>query len=349
MILVRCDVSEIIGWGHFKRCLTLCESLKNYSPVTFLMSCRDERVNKMVIEKGCSVFNLPSNLSYQDEVKHYPNICKNVIIDLGYRNNLANIQNFTNYLIKLKSLDYKIILIDGLGDESYRAENAPHIEGYIQPYWGVPLHPEPKTDNWLHGKKSVLVESVYFDSYTKRNPQKIKNLLITFGGSDPQGITLTVLGALNKLAEEVNIRCIIGPSFSTELTEAVKNIQTNQYLDILYSPENLLQHYKWADLCICGSGSTRYEAAAVGLPVLFTAIYEEHANFSSIFATFETSRYVGVYSNLSMLDWATEIENLIKSSSCYKKMVKSITKMRTNERGSKWLSKKIQGIFNNAD
>lgn len=348
MIFVRCDVSKTIGWGHLKRCLTLSKSMKKHISVTFLMSGFNAKADKMIRDSGCCVLKLPSDLSYQEEIKYYPDYCKNIIIDLGHRANVKDFDSFTRYLTDLKHLRYKIIVIDGLGDESYRVNSAPKIDAYIQPYWGVPLDPEPKSDSWFYGRDSVLVDRVYFDSYRKRKSNIIKNLLITFGGSDPQEITVTVLEALKNMESDVNVRCIVGPSFSHSLVEKIKKFQINQIIDIRYAPENLSEHYEWADLGICGSGGSRYEAAAAGLPILFTAIYEDHDSLSNLFSSFGTSQYIGVYSKLSTLDWMNEIKNLRNSPQCYQRMIDSIEKMRPSELGGDWLARKIQEVLNNA-
>ena len=345
MIFVRCDVSATIGWGHIKRCLTLSQSLKKYTAVTFLMSGFNSKVEKIIKDSGCAILKLPTGLSYQDEIKHYPNYCKEIIIDLGHRANNRDPDPFTRYLTDLKKLSFKIIVIDGLGDESYRAKDAPKIAAYIQPYWGVPLDPAPKSDKWFYGKECVLVDHIYFDSYRKRNSSIIKNILITFGGSDPQGITVNVLEALKNMKIDVNVRCIVGPSFSPRHVQKIREFQINELLDIYYSPENLSEHYEWADLGICGSGGSRYEAAVTGLPILFTAIYEDHDSLSNIFSSFGTSKYIGVHSKLSSLDWIDAINNLQNFPQSYQKMIDSIERMRQRELGGDWLAKKIEEVF----
>ena len=144
---------------------------------------------------------------------------------------------------------------------------------------------------------------------------------------------------------DVNVRCIVGPSFSPRHVQKIKEFQINELLDIYYSPENLSEHYEWADLGICGSGGSRYEAAVTGLPILFTAIYEDHDSLSNIFSSFGTSKYIGVHSKLSSLDWIDAINNLQNSPQSYQKMIDSIEGMRQRELGGDWLAKKIEEVF----
>ena len=74
MIFIRCDVSETIGWGHIKRCLTLSGSLKNHEPVMFLMAHFNPKAKKLVEDSGCSFYELPLGLSYEEEIVYYLSI-----------------------------------------------------------------------------------------------------------------------------------------------------------------------------------------------------------------------------------------------------------------------------------
>merc|ERR1711991_1144480 len=119
----------------------------------------------MIASSGCSLIELPTGLSYGEEIAHYPNDCNKIIIDLGHQAVTRKPGQFTQYLHELKKLNFKIIVIDGLGNDSYRADDAPKIDAYIQPYWGVPREPKPKSTFWFYGQKCVLVDKTYLDVF----------------------------------------------------------------------------------------------------------------------------------------------------------------------------------------
>ena len=56
-------------------------------------------------------------------------------------------------------------------------------------------------------------------------------------------------------------------------------------------------------LCIGGSSTTRYEAAACGLPMIFCAIYQSHVNLSKDYASFGTAEFIGSADILVSQDW----------------------------------------------
>ena len=117
-------------------------------------------------------------------------------------------------------------------------------------------------------------------------------------------------------------------------------------MEVIVSPDNLLLHYDWADVCICGSGTSRYEAAANGLPVIFTSIYPEHDEISRIYATFGTARFIGPAASLLPSDWAASIMELEASPKIYDDMLTSIEHMKQEEVGGKLLARELHEVFN---
>ena len=345
MVLFRCEVSDQIGWGHLKRCLSLAQYLNEYVSTTFVVSHPDTRVLESIAQAGSHSHLIPSGLTYKDEVTYYPDFGKNIIVDLGHRISLSQPDEFVAYLTELNSLGYQVAVIDGLGDESFRDKAAPRIKAYIQPYWGVDEESRPNSECWFHGPKYVLVDEIYQNGFKRRNNSGLKNILITFGGSDPQENTLKVLNGILDVCKDLKIRVVIGPSFSAEHIERIEQLSSNYPLELVVAPDNLLRHYHWADLGICGSGSSRYEAAATGLPIIFTSIYLEHDGLSAKFASFGTAYYLGSSSNLSSRDWADSIMKIKSSSELCESMAFSAERMRQSSAGGKILAAELLEMF----
>ena len=345
MIFFRCDVSEAIGWGHLKRCITLAKYINEYSTTVFLMS-RFTQVAQEAIEKiGSLLHVIPEGLAYEDEIEFYPASCQNIIVDLGHRDNLSQPNEYVKYLHALTSFDCRVVVIDGLGKESFRHKEAPMIKAYIQPYWGVPKEPRPHSEFWFQGPEFVLVDEMYYLGFKKRSSSSVKNLLITFGGSDPQENTIKVLNGVVNSINSLNIRVIIGPSFSPALINCIKKTAFGSVIDLVVAPKNLLEHYQWADLGICGSGTTRYEAAAIGLPVIFTSIYPEHNHLSNDYASFGTSEYLGPDVSLAPTDWRAAILKMQVSPTSYENMVTAIETMRQVNFGGRNLAAQLKEVF----
>lgn len=307
----------------------------------------DDYTVQAVLKSGARVHSLPSGLSYAQEIQHYPEGAENIVVDLGHRKNLDNPHIFVEYLDALSVRNYQIAVMDGLDDDSFRDERAPKTKAYIQPYWGVAEHRPPNTQYWLYGAPYVLLDHVYKEAYRERSGGDIRNILVTFGGSDPQGNTSKVTKALcHEMFRDCHIRIIIGPSFSEthiEQIEALANDRGNMAL--IYAPRTLAEHYSRADLCIGGSSTSRYEAAACGLPMMFTAIYPEHIKLSETFADYGTAQYVGYADDLTDSDWQSAIFSLLQNTEDYIKMVNAITEMQPSRFGTDYLAEKLLNVF----
>ena len=345
MIFFRCDVSESIGWGHLKRCLTLSKNLNDFIPTCFLMAEFDQQVIEIIKNSGSSFSKIPKNLTYEDEIQYYPKPCRNIIIDLGHRGTLAQPEMFVDYLWGLKKHGSQIIIIDGLSNESFRNKKAPKVKAYIQPYWGVCEADRPNSEYWFYGPSYVLVDEIYHNSYQRRSSGKIENILVTFGGADPQENTIKVLDNIDYFPKNLTVRCIVGPSFSSSQIDKIELMGSKYRVELILSPENLLVHYQWADLGICGSGLSRYEAAVIGLPIIFTSIYREHDSLSQLFSSFGTAQYLGPDTMLSSSAWAEAIHKLQNSFKVYENMTSSIEKMKQNEAGGKYLAREVKKVF----
>ncbi len=343
MIYFRCDASHEAGLGHLKRCLILAEKLTKLCPVCFLIADRDKTIQNLIIDTGAKLHFVPEGVLYADEIDHYPKDAKNIILDLGHRKNLKNTDALVQYMRKLDDKGYRIIMIDGLDDDAFRDPRAPKIKALVQPYWGTKEESAPHAEHWLHGSSYILLNKIYDGAYQKRDTAKIKKILITFGGADPQKNTSRVLEGL-KNSSDYEIRVIIGQFFTEQHKERIKALE-NKNISIFEAPDNLLEHYKWADIGICGSGTSRYEAAACGLPIIFVSIYPEHQELSKRFAKYRTSIYKGYYEDLSPDDWSNALIELQNDPLAYINMIEAIEKLQKVGSGSENLADAVIRIF----
>ncbi len=351
MIYFRCDVSGKAGWGHFKRCLALAESFRVFTQACFLIPEPDDHIRQLIQNVGAALCPLPKGISYAQELPHYPDGAQNIIVDLGHRKNLDNPQDFLEYLHALDWHDYKIVIMDGLDDDSFRDERAPQVKAYVQPYWGVSENVPPSAEHWLHGAQYVLLDKIYENVYRKRTGDKIQNLLVTFGGADPQENTIRALSGLldenaNPAIKALDITVIIGPSFAETHLQGIEGLAQNKSnVRLVYRPDNLLEYYHWADLCLGGSSTSRYEAVACGVPMIFTAIYPEHKKLSQSFCAYGTAQYIGYYEDIKSAGWHDAVFSLHQTLKAYINMVNAIEKMQQSEFGTEHLVKALLKIF----
>jgi spore coat polysaccharide biosynthesis predicted glycosyltransferase SpsG len=97
----------------------------------------------------------------------------------------------------------------------------------------------------------------------------LRNLLIFYGGADPQNQTMVALKGIEGLPYSADI--VVGPSNSnfSEIEEYCKHLPGKTVHRNLAGMAQIMEK---ADLCLGAGGSTTWERCAMGLPSLVTVL-----------------------------------------------------------------------------
>lgn len=114
------------------------------------------------------------------------------------------------------------------------------------------------------GAEYVILNSE-IDSY-KRVRRKLKNVIVTLGGSDPYGNTIDVVRELSKT--DLNVVVIVGPDFDYQ--NELKQVNRKNY-PVLQNVPSLIAEFSKYDFAITGGGITCCEANSCGLPCMIIA------------------------------------------------------------------------------
>jgi len=113
---------------------------------------------------------------------------------------------------------------------------------------------------------------------------RVKEIMVTIGGSDPAGITMKVIQVLSRgspLPYKVNV--VLGPFF-TDYQEICNLIGDNRGFIIHYNPQNFLELLSRQDIVITSAGRTLYESAYFGRPVVIVPSIEHEAKVAEEYA-----------------------------------------------------------------
>jgi len=139
------------------------------------------------------------------------------------------------------------------------------------------------------------------------------SILVAMGGSDPYGLTLQALRALDAMPEEFATVVALGPAFLHEpalqswLSGAQQRYEVrreNSLLDLMLA----------SDLALVSFGTTVYELAAIGLPAIALAISEDHVQAAEIFARGRSLITLGLYSRVSAGEIQTTVRDLLNDA-----------------------------------
>ena len=163
----------------------------------------------------------------------------------------------------LKHAGRKVVVLDDLGGRHFDADiviNGSIAENALE-------YPERHAGYRL-GPDYCVLGPDFDDKRNISSGPAVVSILVSFGGSDPKGLTVKAARVLSKMDIPAAIHFIMGPGFGDEeelRRFAGKNEGT---FHIHHDVEDLAAMMLEADLAIASAGLTAYELAATGTPAL---------------------------------------------------------------------------------
>jgi len=114
------------------------------------------------------------------------------------------------------------------------------------------------------------------------------------GGSDPLDLTRAAARALNQIGAPFRARFVIGPGFRNGHTLAREIDTMNPSFTAVEHANDIGAEFAAADLALIAFGVTAYELAALGVPALYLALSEDHAQSASVFEAAGMGKMLGL-------------------------------------------------------
>lgn len=145
----------------------------------------------------------------------------------------------------------------------------------------------------------------------RRLRKKRKGLIVTLGGSDTHGATISVIEWLNARATSATI--VLGPAFAHE---SAMSPLDSENLVIKRSIPSLLKELAEHDLAITGGGLTAFEAAVLGVPTAIVANEPWEVAHARYLQSLGCSVFAGTHDkiNLDVLDEIIDFEGMSKAA-----------------------------------
>jgi len=258
IILIRCDGSHDVGFGHVVRCLALADELCSVHEcqVKFLMRYGPEGID-MVRAHGYSVLT-PRHETQAQDIMWPLNLigcspADMVVFDIR--------DDFPRHA--MDSLRQNGMVVAVIDDVSPRCLSADL--GFFPPV------PQLDRIDWsgspgqrFVGWEWVLLRRDIREFHNVSKPQHDRvQVLVTMGGSDPHGFTLKAIRACQRVRKNIDVKVVLGPGFSAhqELQKLVNGL--DDHMQIHSNIKNLPDLIHQSDLVVGAFGNTAYEAAAL--------------------------------------------------------------------------------------
>jgi len=236
--------NNIVGLGHIYNTLILANDILNHQ-ITFLVDKDSLLAYEKIKSKNYPVFIQSSDDIVDDIVKLSPDVVINDRLDTK-----------KEYIDKLKKLNLKVINFEDLGEGAKQADlviNAIYPEKEV-----IPKH-------YFGHKYFVLRDEFLYSS--QKEIKDVQNVLITFGGVDPNNYTKKVLDSIYDFCKENSINIDIIAGFGYDKYDTIKKYQVNIHKNVLNISDFMLK----TDIVFTSAGRTVYEIASIATPAIVLA------------------------------------------------------------------------------
>ncbi len=334
-IIFRCDASPDIGLGHLIRCLAVAKELQRQDQIIFATTKDD--TNSYIKEAGFEIFSQEKNEIEEDFLNRIrsilnPNI---IVIDKKYPYSL-------NCLDHLKQNKSKIIMIDNICEDMSIADeiifpNAHLDKNILKKY----LSPE-QINQVKTGPEYIILrdEILALKKKINCNLHNPPNIIVTTGGTDPEGVLLKLIPWLKEMNLKANFLILIGRVFKykEELKRTIITLPDNFQI-LPYS----LEEFKKADMVICTFGVTIYEMIYLQIPTICISHSRENAKSAKILKEkYEVIKDMGFIENINPQALYPVIIKLLKNKTYYKKIIHKCSNL-IDGKGAKRIGKIITG------
>ncbi|HPI91490.1 MAG TPA: NTP transferase domain-containing protein [Deltaproteobacteria bacterium] len=343
-ILMRCDGDERIGLGHVYRCLALADELRNAHGcgVSFAMASGTAGID-LVKRSYYPVDQKPDDAgedAWLGEVIRRLHPCALV---LDVRSGLSR-----TALQEWRSDGILCATIDDPSDRRLSTDLAFY-----------PPVPQVKRMDWagftgmLHiGWEWVLLRREFAcepgqdldpDIRSKTRP----TILVTMGGSDPAGMTLKAVKALDLLDKDFDAVVMVGAAFRQDRALGSLLSGAHRHFDVQRNVTNVPALMARADLAIASFGVTAYELAAMGVPAIHLCLTPDHAESASSFVDAGIAVCMGLFEDVSVEDLAAEVRAALENLSGVARMADRGRKL-VDGRGAVRIAQELTGGLNGA-
>jgi len=318
MIVFRCDAGPELGFGHLMRCRTLAEAFH-------------ERGERCVMVGPDSAYAKPGDdavfdewFSVSDWASSHEDALKTIRIAKKHQADWLVLDDYRvdeAYQLAIRAAGLRWLQFDGTASKPLWADivlNA-NPATRLEDYQAVLRNPNTRV---LLGPRYAILRAE-FDQVIPREPGRpVKRILLTFGGGDDRGanqfVLSTLLPIISKDQELVVVSGSTNPSNPSlkRWVDAHGEGRVSLHID----PEQVASLFASCDLVVMAGGTSTYEAARCGLPMILIAIADNQVAQSKAWSDCGCAIYLGTAKDVTESNLISAFEK-ITSSDVHRKIV----------------------------
>lgn len=312
-VLIRADAGMGVGHGHLVRVLAIARELvARGCDVTVVTRATGERARGMIAAAGARCAALPALEPWQvadgpvwatsrqeEDAARVLDVAEGpwhaVVVDHYHLD--------ARWEGLLRPHASRLVAVDDLADR-------PHdVDVLVDHNWYGPgtaaryrrLVPEGTTQ--LLGPRYALLHTEYRDARTPQQERvhPPRHVVVSFGGTDVSGQTLTAFRALD-VVPEATITVVVGERGA--VTEALRSaVDQRAGARLCVELPGLASVLRSADLAIGAGGTSTWERFCLGVPALVTTVSENQSGVTRAFHEEGMTRWIGVAGEVGVDDY----------------------------------------------
>lgn len=305
-IVFRVIGSRLIGLGHIYRALTVAHELSE-NKIIFVIDKNNEDLLTNLIPKKINTYSFNKLKIIEGIVTLKPDLVINDILSTREKD-----------IIKLKNKGIKVINFEDLG------KGGKYTDLTINEIYDKPLN---NNSNTVWGTDYFFLRDEFKAVKQNQFNKIVKNILITFGGSDPHNLTLKSYNLIKDICkkEKIRIHIVTGPAY--KFLEVIRDETFNDTnVEIHNSTGIISKVMTQCDIAISSNGRTIFELAHMNIPSIVIPQHKRESTHS--FSSLENGFILlGVYSKrFDDQDIKKYFKRLIKKNLFRSRMFKKMKK-----------------------
>lgn len=252
--------NQTIGLGHVYNTLALANDIIDHE-IKFLVDQSSELAFEKINEYNFHVQMQKQEDILDDIITLSPDVVINDVLDTD-----------AIYIEKLKERGIKVVNFEDLGSGASKADLVFNA-----------IYPERECeDGHFFGPDFFLLRDEFLRCDRHTVKENVEQVLITFGGTDPNNYTLRVVECIYDYCHSNNIKIRVVAGFGYKNSADLKKFDG---IEIISNTSNISLLMASADIIFTSAGRTTYEVASLNVPTVVLA--QNDRELSHLFASAE--------------------------------------------------------------
>ena len=302
------------------RCIALAQAWQDRGgEVTFISHCESETLRQRIMNEGFGFISVENAHPNHNDLSQTLEFLKQPSA-LNLRPSVAWLvldgYHFTpEYQKAVRDAGIQLLVIDDMNHLPYYHADILLNQNIHAP--DLKYHCDEDTTPLL-GARYVLLrrEFLKYRDLNRQIPDRVKNILVTLGGADPDNVTLKVIKALNLIGDpNIEVKIVVGAA-----NQNIERLQNELSLSpfpfhLLPNVNNMAELMLWADVAVSAAGSTCWEMAFMGLPTSIIVIADNQIRIADELSNVGAGINWGWHENITSKQYTQIVTEIMQDKS----------------------------------